>query len=233
VSEPRGVYLLSAAHAEGFRALSGEADFAGAVGISMAPSPDEVADYVAAATKAREEGRSYVFVLTDRSEVLGVCRLIGVRGVPRLIVAVGQPFRGRGNGSFLVRHVLEFGFENLQLDRVTATGACLRLVSQFGLGLNADGLTRQEWQEARAKTVRESLHPSLIPIFDAELAAGNEVAEWRTGWPDPDSVFVRLRKSFLVEHRDLPSSVTFAESNDPHWWKSEYSSAKPRHILAS
>ena len=81
--------------------------------------------------------------------------------------------------------------------------------------------------------MRDSLHPSLIPILDAELAAGNEVDEWRMGWPDPDSVVVRLRQSFQAKRSDLPSNVTFAESNDPQWWKAEYSSAKPRHILAS
>ena len=233
MSEPRGVYLLSTAHAEGLRVLSGEADFAAAIAISMAPSPAEVAEYIATATKAREEGRSYIFALADRTEVLGICRLIGVRGVPRLIVAVGHAYRGQGNGSFLVRHVLEFAFENLKLEQVTATGACLRLVSQFGMLANGQGLTREKWHAARAKTVRDSLHPSLIPIFDAELAAGNEVAELRTGWPDVDSVFVRLRKFFLTGRRELPADVTFTELNDAHWWKAEYSSSKPRHILAS
>ena len=75
-----------------------------------------------------------------------------MRGIPRLIVAVGQAYRGQGNGSLLVGHVLEFAFENLALDRVTATGACLRLVSQFGLLADGHGLARQEWQEARTKT---------------------------------------------------------------------------------
>ena len=233
MSEPRGVYLLSTAHAEGLRALSAEPDFAAAIAISVAPSADEVADYIATATKAREEGQSWVFVLTDRTDVLGICRLIGVRGVPRLIVAVGHAYRGHGNGSFLVRHVLEFAFENLKLEQVTATGACLRLVSQFGVLADGQGLTRQEWHAARAKSVRDSLHPSLIPIFDAEMAAGNEVAELRTGWPDVDSVFVRLRQFFLTGRRDVPADVTFTELNDPHWWKAEYSSAKPRHILAA
>ena len=69
-------------------------------------------------------------------------RLIGVRGFPRLIVAVGHAYRGQGNGSFLVRHVLEFAFENLKLDRVTATGPCLRLVSQFGLVSDGHALAR-------------------------------------------------------------------------------------------
>lgn len=156
MSEPRGVSLLSASHADGLRALLREPDVAGAAGFSASPSPLAVADYIAVATKAREEGRSWVFVLSDRGEVSGICRLIGVRGVPRLIVAIGSAHRGKGNGSFLVRHVLEFAFEKLELERVTATGACLRLVSQFGLVSDGHELTRREWHEAQSQSIRQS-----------------------------------------------------------------------------
>ena len=148
-SEVREVHLLSAAHAEGIRALSMEPDVAAAAGLSVALPPEQAAEYIEMATRAREEGRAWIFVLTERAEVSGVCRLIGARGVPRLIVAIGLAHRGKGNGSFLVRHVLQFAFETLQLSRVTATGACLVLVSQFGK-LDGNGLTRQEWQSARA-----------------------------------------------------------------------------------
>ena len=130
--------------------MSREPDFAAAAGMSMDLSPEEAVEYIATATKAREEGRSYIFVLTRGTEVLGVCRLIGVLGVPRLIVAIGGVYRGQGNGSFLVRHVLEFAFDNLQLEQVTATGACLGLVAQFG-HLEGMGITRQQWLAAREK----------------------------------------------------------------------------------
>ncbi len=149
-SESREVLLLSAAHTEGLRALSREPDVAAVAAVSVALSPEAAAEYIEVATKAREEGRAWIFVLTDHSEVSGICRLIGVLGVPRLIVAIGQAYRGQGNGSFLVRHVLEFAFETLKLERVTATGPCLRLVSQFGR-LDGNELTREEWQAARTK----------------------------------------------------------------------------------
>lgn len=153
VTELRGVYLISVAHAEGLRALAREYDFAAAAGINTMASAEDVADYIAAATRMREEGRAWVFVLTKGTEVLGVCRLIGVQGVPRLIVSIGRAYRGQGNGSFLVRHVLEFAFEELKLERVTAGGPCLRLVAQFGQ-VEGNGLTLQKWEAARAKTVR-------------------------------------------------------------------------------
>jgi RimJ/RimL family protein N-acetyltransferase len=157
VSEVRTVSPLTAAHAEGLRALSMEYDFAAAAAMNVGLSAVEAAEYIDAAEKAREEGRSYIFVLTDRDEVLGLCRLIGVLGVPRLIVAIGGAYRGRGNGSFLVKHVLEFAFEKLRLDRVTASGPCLNLVSQFGSlsTIHAiGGINRREWQAARARTVK-------------------------------------------------------------------------------
>ena len=151
MNELRAVSYLSAEHAAGLRALSREPDFAPAAGASVALSPEHAADYIATTTKAREEGRSYVFVLTKGTEVLGVCRLIGILGVPRLIVAIGGAYRGQGNGSFLVRHVLKFAFDNLHLERVTAGGACLSLVSRFGR-LEGNGITREDWQGARAKS---------------------------------------------------------------------------------
>src|SRR5688572_30389403 len=112
VSERR-VELLSPEHAEGIRVLATDFEFAAAAGVMVGLSAEGATDYIAAAEQAREEGRSYVFVLIDGKEVLGVCRLIGVRGVPRLIVAIGQPYRAQGNGSFLVKQVLEFAFAKL------------------------------------------------------------------------------------------------------------------------
>jgi RimJ/RimL family protein N-acetyltransferase len=153
VTEPLSISPLSPAHAEGIRALSREPDFAGAAGMAVALSEEGAADYIATATKAQDDGRSYVFVLTRGTEVLGVCRLIGVLGVPRLIVSIGAAYRGQGNGSFIVRHVLEFAFETLQLHRVTASGACLVIVAQCG-HVNGNTLTRQEWLAKRARTAR-------------------------------------------------------------------------------
>lgn len=153
VNESLSIAPVALAHAEGIRALSREPDFAAAAGMAIALSEEGAADYIATATKARNDGRSYIFVLTRGTEVLGVCRLIGVLGVPRLIVAIGGAYRGQGHGSLLVRHVLEFAFETLQLERVTASGACLVIVAQCG-HVNGNTLTRQEWLAKRARTAR-------------------------------------------------------------------------------
>jgi RimJ/RimL family protein N-acetyltransferase len=135
-----------------------EPEVAAVMGVSGPMSPDESEAYVIQAIQARDEGRSYVFVLTDRGEVTGVCRLIGVRGVPRLIVATARSQRGKGNGSFLVERVLEFAFQHLELEQVTASGACLQLVSQFGTLSREDGqvLRRADWLAARASVIKPS-----------------------------------------------------------------------------
>ena len=146
VSESRAVQLLSPEHAGGLRLLSTDPEFSAAAGVAIGLSAEGAAEYIAAAETAREEGKSYVFVLTDGTDVLGVCRLIGLRGVPRLIVAIGLQYRGRGNGSFLVKHVLEFAFTKLGEERVTAGGPCLRLLAQFGPLSGGQSLTRKDWQ---------------------------------------------------------------------------------------
>jgi hypothetical protein len=73
---------------------------------------------------------------------------------------------------------------------------------------------------ARALNERiERLCPQLKSILDAELRAGNAVAQT---WDDR-GFGVLLKKPFLLEHhRD--SSVAFRRLDDPHYWKAEYSS---------
>lgn len=151
MSETRRVQPLSADHAEGLRALSSEPDFAGAAGVDLNLTLEEARKTIATAVEASEEGRAYVFVLTRGTDVLGVCRLIGARGVPRAIVSIGGAYRGQGNGLFVLRHVVDFAFETLKLERVTAGGACLQLLSRLGR-LDGNSLTRSEWLAARPRT---------------------------------------------------------------------------------
>jgi len=64
------------------------------------------------------------------------------------------------------------------------------------------------------------------------VSTGNEVAETGGGWPDADSVFVRLRDPFRTKPLPLPAGIVYTEPNDPHWWKADYTSSAPRHTLA-
>jgi hypothetical protein len=76
-----------------------------------------------------------------------------------------------------------------------------------------------------------ALCPELRQFLDAELAAGNQIAETSAGWPKPHSIFVMLALPFKTTPPALPSGVTYLEVNDPHWWKAEYDHAPSGHLL--
>jgi hypothetical protein len=249
--------LLSPAHAEAIQRLATEPEIAAMMGLPERVHATSVGNYIAQHLERRAEGREYVYVLSDRKEVLGLCGLHGVgqANPAELDVCVGRPYLGKGNATFAVNRVLEFAFQNLQLERVRSrasvtSAACQHVLEKLGfqalhaeprgdaaLGLSDRReafyeITRQQWQEARNRPALAALHPSLKPILEAELAAGNEVAELSTGWPDPDSVFVRMRKPFRTHPTPLPEDVAYNEPNDDHWWKADYGTRAPRHVLA-
>jgi hypothetical protein len=76
-----------------------------------------------------------------------------------------------------------------------------------------------------------ALCPELRAILDAELAAGNAVAEASRGIGKPTAVHVALRRPFLTTPSPLPPGVTHREINDPHWWQTEYEHAATGHRL--
>ena len=64
--------MLSAAHAEGVRVLSMEPDVAAAAGLGIALSAEETRDYIAAATKAREQMQGYEERLVRAKDLFAV-----------------------------------------------------------------------------------------------------------------------------------------------------------------
>lgn len=235
--QPVGVELLSAGHAAGIERLASDPAIAGALGMALGG-----ADFIARADAARAAGTAYAFAIVDRREVLGLCTLgdtatqIGTLGV-----WVAQAFRGRGHGTFAVARLLEFAFHNLRLEGVRATDpgtdpAVRRVLGKNGLAASGDGDTysidQRQWRDLRHRRALAALHPALGQILEAELAAGNEVLETGGGWPDPDSVFVKLRHRFRTRPSPIPDGVTYTEPSDPHWWFADYSSRNPRHLLA-
>jgi hypothetical protein len=75
-----------------------------------------------------------------------------------------------------------------------------------------------------------SLAAPLQVILNAELAAGNEIAE-ASAWPPKCELLIILREPF---HRPYATSggVEFVEINDGHYWKSEYRYNNGMHTLA-
>jgi RimJ/RimL family protein N-acetyltransferase len=252
-----GVYMLSAEHADAIQRLASDAAIAATTRVPH-PYPENAArDFIAAQMVERAEGTAYVFVIKERWDVVGVCGLHGIEGNEgrELGFWIGRPFWGKGYASFGVKMVLQFAFQNLRLEHVAASAlesnaASRRVLEKNGFRLlrlerHNDPMlkrpnellaqyeiTRTQWQDFLNTPVLAALHPALTTILQAELQAGNEIAETARGWPDADSLFVRLRQPFRTRPTALPGGVTYMELNDPHWWKAEFSTRSPRHILA-
>ncbi len=240
--ERRAVHSLSVSHAPASQSLCEDPEIAALLGLSRSPSRDDVTRFIEERLAARNAGSAYVFLLTQGTTILGICGLLdaGSGTPPELMVATASGHRGAGHATFASERVLELAFVNLQLERIQAHPvmshpACSRLLSRLGFSTTGGRaeLTRGHWQDGRNRPALGALHPALSAILAAELAAGNEVAEMRTGWPKAGSVFVALRQSFLTRPPSLPEGIRYAELNDPHWWKAEYTSENPQHILAS
>lgn len=252
-----GTYLLAAEHADAIQRLAADPAIAATTRIPHPYPANGARLFIEQQIAARMAGTAWTFAILDRRELVGLCGVQDVRaaGGPELGYWIGKPYWGKGYASFGVKMVLEFVFTNLQLERVRAFAhdhntASRRVLEKngfhlLGLAPNRDpairpadaiiaeyGLTRTRWREARDGSVLARLHPALRAILVAELAAGNEVAETGGGWPDPDSVFVRLRDPFHARPDPLPDGLTYNESGDPHWWRADYCSLAPRHILA-
>jgi RimJ/RimL family protein N-acetyltransferase len=257
VTQNRGTELLSLAHAEAIQRLVSDPLVAATTRIPH-PYPENGArEFIEQQMKERAEGNAYVFAITERREVVGVCGLHGIerKQARDLGFWTGRPFWGKGYATFGVKMVLEFAFQNLRLERVNAcalesNAASRRVLEKNGFQLlrlephndpslkRPDELqavyeiTRLQWENCRNAPALTALHPALRTILQAELAAGNEIVETGGGWPDRDSVFVRMRHPFRTRPMPLPDGVAYNELNDPHWWKAEFTSRSPRHILA-
>ena len=171
--------------------------------------------------------------IVDLKTLVGTTSL---NGADEIGFWVAEQHRGKGFATFGVKMTVQFAFNNRRLPRVTAqapNAAARRVIEKNGFTPSGDRfeLTRERWIEHRDGPALKRLHPALKAILRAELAAGNEVAETGGGWPDLDSVFVRLRYPFRTKPEST-AGLDYNEPNDPHWWKADYCSRSPRHILA-
>ena len=82
-------------------------------------------------------------------------------------------------------------------------------------------------------TFPAQLCPELQALLDAELAAGNRVADRGPSPHHPQGVLVLLAADFKNRPRVRPAGVDYVEINDPHWWKAEYVHRPSGHVLAA
>lgn len=252
-----GIYLLAPEHAPALQILAADPAIAATTRVPHPYPPDGARQFIEHQAKERAEGRAHVFVIKDRNEVVGVCGIheIADGEARELGYWIGRPYWGRGYATFGVKMVLQFAFQNLRLTRVGSAVFESNLASQRVLvktgfqllraekhndpflkrpdePLAVYEITRLQWLDSRDGPAISRLHPSLKLILKAELDAGNEILEVGRGWPDSESVFVKLRDRFRVNPGSIPPEVVYTEPNDPHWWFADYSAGVPPHILA-
>lgn len=253
----RSLDLLRPADAAELQRLAADPEVARLARLPHPYPEGAAAEFLAWAAAERAAGRAYHFAIRERGQPVGVCGLNGadLAQGPELGYWVGRTYWGRGYATFAAGLTLEFAFRNLRVEVVHAVthetnAASARVLEKQGFLPSAAGIPphlrgnrpleqRRAWQLTRAQyrafrdgPVLAALHPALRPILAAELAAGNEVAETGGGWPDPDSLFVRLARPFFTRPDPLPEEIVYSEPNDPHWWMADYSTRAPRHILA-
>jgi RimJ/RimL family protein N-acetyltransferase len=226
--------MLSAEHATALERLAADPGFSTLLGGSAT-------DFISKQTAAREAGSAFGFAIIDRGTLVGVCLLsdVGHPDGPLVRVCIGQEERRKGYGTFGVRMMGELAFRNLGVAQIRAVAgpeaAEHRVLEKNGFEASTGSrfeVSREGWQEFRDAPALAALHPDLKTLLVAELVTGNEVLETGGGWPDPDSVFVRLKHPFMARPPVLPDGVVYTEPGDPHWWKADYTTRSPRHILA-
>ncbi len=211
------------------------------------PTSEGVSQFVHTHLDDRVGRCLHLYLVRDGTTSVGVCGLAGISG-GRVFVAecwIAPQFRRRGFGAHAMRALLQTAFENRNATsmraHVVATDAgAAHLVARLGFralepqarGALVFELTRDAWRTARQEQALASLHPLLAAILQREIQLGNEVREIGGGWPDPDSVFVRLAQPFRTPTDPPPPGVTYTTPNDPHWWLADFSTTNPRHILA-
>lgn len=254
LAETCGIYPLAEHHLATLQELASAPVLAATTRLPHPYPPDGARTFFQAMQQERAAGTAFVFAIEDEKRLVG---LVGLHqrtaSSAELGFWVGVPHQRRGYATFAVQNVLPYAFGNLRLqsvwaDVLTSNEPSRRVLAKFGFVATGERahthaawpagvplrrleVTATAWHEHRDAPALAALHPALRALLAAELAAGNEVKETGRGWPDADSVFVRLRHGFRAMPATLPDGVVHLVLNDPHWWTAELSTQQPRHLL--
>lgn len=88
----------------------------------------------------------------------------------------------------------------------------------------------QQQEIEKALEVLNQLRPELQAVLDAELKAGNKVADVGRDYPDKGSTCVTLTKRFKNKYKT--TGLLYSLTHDPHYWYADYSTmGTPKHLL--
>ncbi len=237
----RGVYLLDLRHAPAMQRMLSDREVTQWTRIPCPYPENGAVEFVREQTEKRARGEAYSFAIEQRGILTGVVTLMNVQNSSaELGYWIGRAFWGQGLATYAATQILEFAFQNLRLSLIRADAVEQHIVSRRVLektGFRFRGtmpndvalathcpnlplaryeLTRVQWLEYQHADAVAALHPGLRILLEAELAAGNEIRESRRGWPEPNSVFIRLREPLRVTPRAIPEGVHYSCPNDSH-----------------
>jgi len=247
---------LALRHAISVQRLVCHPDLAATTRLPVPYPKDGASQYIEQCLAEQAMGKTMAFAILNSTGLVGLCGLHGIRGDGHAEAGywIGRPFWGQGYASQAVGKLLEVAFKKSRLARVQAEALELnqrsrRVLEKNGFKLishrvhDSDRWSPEErlaqyavdpaqWVEHQTSRIVSMLHPLLRAILEVELAVGNVILETRKDWPEPGNVFIRLRDSFRHRRVQLPSGVHYTLVKAPHWWEEEFTSERPRHILA-
>ena len=249
-----GIYQLAERHLSAVQQLASSPAVAASTRVPHPYPADGARRFFERMQAERAAGTGHAFAIEHRGEVVGVCGLHQIAGgSAEAGYWLGEAFWGRGLATFALQTLLSFAFDNLRLHEVWAEvredhAASRRVLEKCGFVPGASrahgearwpahvplvryALARRRWLEHRAAPALQALHEALRALVAAELRAGNEIRETSRDWPEPGSVFVRLREPFRALPDPLPAGVAYGEPGDPHWWHAELTTQGPRHFV--
>ena len=90
------------------------------------------------------------------------------------------------------------------------------------------------WNAIDDKVVKQ-FNGILKDVLEAELKAGNKIVETYESkdstFPMPNAIMIFLGSPFKTPIQHNLPNVVFNETNDPHYWKSEYFDEANRQFL--
>lgn len=119
MEETRHIVPIDVEYIEAVQELASD-PLIGATSNVPSPYPEGgAAWFIKDTLQKRQAGTEYTFAIVDNGQLVGVCGLLDVHDKSaELGYWVGVPFWGKGYATFAAHSVVDFGFDNLKLERI-------------------------------------------------------------------------------------------------------------------